>query len=38
MINNIEMIEAIETIRNAFFDGNAKDLEIFVRTLKYGYR
>ena len=35
MINNIELIEAIETIRNAFF---AKDLEIFVRTLKYGYR
>lgn len=38
MINNIELIKAIETLRNAFFDGNAKDLEIFVSTLKYGYR
>lgn len=38
MINNIELIKAIEMLRNAFFDGNAKDLEIFVSTLKYGYR
>ena len=38
MINNIELIKAIETLRNAFFDGNTKDMEIFVRTLKYGYR
>ncbi len=38
MINNVELIKAIETLRNAFSDGNDEDLEIFVNTLKYGYR
>ncbi len=36
--NNIELIKAIETLRSAFSDGTDNDLEIFVSTLKCGYR